>query len=442
MGPLCLSIPALLVRSLYYAQIPTHLWIVQSLVHLSALSCNEEHLGNPEPRTIDTALGRETVRREQFTANAPGELVRISQDGKEQWAVLPASLPPAWRPDLSVINRLVFAERALGALNGLGEMLPNPHLLIRPFLQREAVASSRIEGTLTDLQQLMLFEADETAAPETGDAREVGNYVRALTYGLTQPPDRSISPALIRELHHLLMDDVRGGDRNPGRFRQRQVFISGRGAEGMSFVPPPPTDVPVLIDQLAKFVDESSELPELVRIALVHYQFETIHPFEDGNGRVGRLLMSLLLCRWGLLRKPLLYLSGYFEQNREAYINGLLAVSQQGAWDPWIDLCLDAVTIQARDGLERSRRLLDLRDRYRAHVQTGKQAGVLPVIDSLFEWPTTTVKQLEERLDMPRFSAQRYVTALSEQGVLVELTGRQRNRVFAAHEVIRILSEP
>lgn len=382
------------------------------------------------------------MRRDQFTNDAPGELIRISQDGREQWAFLPAPLPPTWAPDLSVVNRLVAAERALGALNGLGEMLPNPHLLIRPFLQREAVASSRIEGTVTDLQQLMLFEADETAAPAPADAREVGNYVRALTYGLDQPPDRSVSPALIRELHHLLMQDVRGGDRDPGRFRQRQVFISGRGAEGMRFVPPPPTDVPVLIDQLATFINARSELPDLVRIALVHYQFETIHPFEDGNGRVGRLLMSLLLCRWGLLWKPLLYLSGYFEQNREAYIDGLLSVSQHGTWDAWIDLCLEAVTVQARDGMERSRRLLDLRESYRARFQTGKQAGVLPVIDSLFDRPTTTVKQLEERLDMPRFSAQRYVTALVEEGVLIELTGRQRNRVFGAHEVIRILSEP
>lgn len=152
--------------------------------------------------------------------------------------------------------------------------------------------------------------------------------------------------------------------------------------------------------------------------------------------------MSLLLCRWGLLRKPLLSLSGYFEQNREAYIDGLLAVSHQGAWGRWIDLCLEAITVQTRDGLERSRRLLDLRERYRARFQTAKQAGVLPVIDSLFQWPTTTVKQLEERLEMPRFSVQRHVTALVEEGVLVELTGRQRNRVFGAHEVIRVLSEP
>jgi Fic family protein len=322
------------------------------------------------------------------------------------------------------------------------KLLPNPHLLIRPFLQREAVASSKIEGTVTDLQQLMLFEADESAAPFQEDAREVGNYVRALTYALTQPPDRQLTPALIRELHQLLMGNVRGGDRSPGRFRQGQVYISGRGTEGARFVPPPPTDVPVLIDQLASFANRESTLPDLIRIALIHYQFETIHPFEDGNGRVGRLLMTLLLSRWGLLSKPLLYLSGYFEHHREAYIDGLLAVSQQGEWVRWIALCLDAVIAQSRDGLDRSRRLLDLREHYRAQFQTGKQAGTLPVIDSLFDRPTTTVKQIEERLSIPRFSAQRYVDALVASGVLVELTGRQRNRIFGAHEIIRILSEP
>lgn len=382
------------------------------------------------------------MRHDRFTEDAPGELVRISQQGREQWAFLPAPLPPKWEPTLESVNLLVAAERALGALNGLGAMLPNPHLMIRPFLQREAVASSRIEGTVTGLKQLMLFEADESEAPDPADAREVGNYVRALTYGLEQPPDRAITSALIRELHQLLMDDVRGGDRNPGRFRQKQVYISGRGTEGARIVPPPPTDVPTLIDNLTTFVVTPSNLPDLVRIALIHYQFETIHPFEDGNGRIGRLLMSLLLCRWGLLWKPLLYLSGYFESHREEYIDGLLSVSQEGAWDRWIKLCLNAVTSQAKDGLDRSRQLLDLREQYRAHFQSGKQAGLLPVIDNLFNWPTTSVKLLEERLNIPRFSAQRYVTALVAEGVLTELTGRSRNRIFGALEVIRILSEP
>jgi Fic family protein len=382
------------------------------------------------------------VRAEAFSDAASGELVRISREGVEQWAFLPRPLPPAWEPDLATVGRLIAAERALGALNGLGRRLPNPHLLIRPFLRREAVASSRIEGTVTDLKQLLLFEADETTVANPADAREVGNYVAALEYGLDQPPDRSLSTALIKELHALLMRDVRGGEHNPGRFRTKQVYISGRGREGARFVPPPPTDVPVLIDGLAAFIAEPSPLPELVRVALVHYQFETIHPFEDGSGRLGRLLMSLLFSRWGLLDKPLLSLSGYFERHREAYIDGLLAVSQQGAWDAWIALCLDAIAEQARDGLERSNRMLDLREAYRARYQTGRQTGMLAVIDDLFVWPTATVRQIEERLAIPRFTAQRYVTALVEEGILIEITGRRRNRVFAAHEAIDILGAP
>lgn len=383
------------------------------------------------------------MRPDEFRNSASGELVRISTAAdREQWAFLPDPLPPDWQPSFAVVNQIVDAERALAALNMLGQMLPNPHLLIRPFLQREAVASSRIEGTVTDLQELMLFEADETTTADNSDAREVGNYVRALEYGLAQPPDRSLSPALIKEMHALLMTDVRGADRRPGQFRNLQVYISGRSGRGARFVPPPPGDVPLLIDDLAKFIASQSEIPELVRIALVHYQFETIHPFENGNGRIGRVLMTMLLSRWGLLHKPLLYLSGYIEKNRDAYIDGLLNVSQNGDWGAWISFCLQIVAVQSADGVQRGRQLLDLRERYRARFQSGKRAGVLPLIDDLFTWPTTTVRQIEERLEIPRFSAQRYVTTLVEEGILREITGRQRNRVFAAIDVVNILSAP
>jgi Fic family protein len=380
------------------------------------------------------------MRRQDFNTNAPGELVQISTaSDREQWAFLPRPLPPTWTPSLRAVTLIVGAERALAALNMLGQMLPNPHLLIRPFLQREAVASSRIEGTVTDLRQLMLFEADEETAPNRSDAREVSNYVSALEYALAQPSDRALTSALIKEAHHLLMADVRGGDKRPGQFRSLQVYIADRGG-GARFVPPPPTDVPGLIDDLTRFIARASEIPELVRIAMIHYQFETIHPFEDGNGRIGRLLMTLLLSRWNLLDKPLLYLSGYFERNRSDYIDGLLAVSQRGQWDRWIEFCLEAVAVQASDGVHKGRQLLDLREGYRARYQTAKRAGILPLIDNLFIWPTATVRQIEERLDIPRFTAQRYVTQLVDDGVLIEVTGRQRNRIFAAFDVIDVLN--
>jgi len=383
------------------------------------------------------------MRIDQFSSSIPGELIRISSDPeREQWAFLPNPLPPDWEPTIEMVNLIVESERAIAALNMLGQMLPNPHLLIRPFLQREAVASSRIEGTVTNLKQLMLFDADESASEDSADAREVANYVRAIEYSLTQPPDRTISPALIKELHALLMMDVRGSELHPGQYRKLQVYISGRGGRGARFVPPPPADVSALIDDLAQFIAAPSRLPELVRIALVHYQFETIHPFEDGNGRIGRLLMTMLLSRWGLLDKPLLYLSGYFERHRDEYIDGLSDVSRSGDWENWIALCLRAIAVQGNDGVQRGRQLLELREDYRIRFQGGKRAGSLPVIDALFTWPTTTTRQVEERLEIPRFSAQRYITTLVEEGILMELTGRQRNRVFAAHEVIEILSSP
>ncbi len=381
------------------------------------------------------------MRQESFKSSAPGTLGRIGSNGGERWAFLPNPLPPELTLDFSLVNHLGEAERALGRLNGLGHLLHNPHLLIRPFMQREAIASSRIEGAVTNLEQLMLFEADETAPAIPADAFEVRNYVYALEYALNQMEDRPVSSSFLRELHQLLLEGVRGDSHHPGQYRQLQVYISDRALNGARFVPPPPTDIPFLIDDLVQFLETPSEIPPLIRIALAHYQFETIHPFEDGNGRVGRLLITYLLCRWGLLDKPLLYISGFFERHRERYIDGLLSVSQTGAWTEWIKFFLDGVAVQAHDGLVRCRRLLDLREHYRKMFQTGKQTGMLVLIDSLFEWPITSTRQIDERLDLPRQSAQRYVSHLTEKGIMLEITGRQRDRVYAAGAIIDTLSK-
>lgn len=381
------------------------------------------------------------MRLESFEENAPGELVRISSDGRERSAFLPNPLPPELTLDYALFNRLGEAERALGELNGLGHLLHNPHLLIRPFMQREAIASSRIEGTVTNLEQLMLFDADETAPAIPADAFEVRNYVFALEYALSFMDERDVSSSFIRELHQLLLQGVRGDSHHPGQYRQVQVYISDRTLSSARFVPPPPTDVPHLIDDLVRFLQEPSDIPPLVRIALAHYQFETIHPFEDGNGRVGRLLITYLLCRWGLLDKPLLYISGFFEQHREHYIDGLLRVSQEATWNEWVEFFLNGVHEQAQDGLWRCRRLLDLREHYRAMFQSGKQTGMLMLIDSLFKWPVTNLKQIGAYVELPRVTAQRYVAQLVESGILREVTGRQRDRVYAAQAVVDTLSK-
>jgi Fic family protein len=381
------------------------------------------------------------MRPEAFEPNAPGELARIGSNGPERLAFLPNPLPPELKLDYALLNRLGEAERALGELNGLGHLLHNPHVLIRPFMQREAIASSRIEGTVTNLEQLMLFDADETAPAIPPDAFEVRNYVTALEYALGPMQDRPISSSLIRELHQLLLRGVRGDNHHPGQYRKVQVYISDRTLTKARFVPPP-TDVPHLIDDLIRFLEDPSDIPPLIRIALAHYQFETIHPFEDGNGRVGRLLITCLLCRWKLIDKPLLYISGFFEEHREHYIDGLLSVSQSATWNDWVSFFLNAVQKQAEDGLWRCRRLLDLREHYRAMFQSGKQTGLLTLIDSLFEWPVMSTRQIEERLRTPRQTAQRYVAQLVDYGVLEEITGRQRDRVYAAHAVVDTLSKP
>jgi Fic family protein len=394
------------------------------------------------------------MRRESFLENAPGQLVPVTLTEidpvdytprvQKSWAFLPDPLPNELHLGGGLDQRLEAAAQAIGTLNGLATLLTNSYLLIRPFLRREAVASSRIEGTVADLRQLVLFEESEETAPPDSDVHEVYNYVRALEYGLRRPTDRSITESLIREMHRLLMEGVRGGHRAPGDYRQGQVYIGqqGTGIESARFVPPPGTEVPLLMHDLERYIVEPSTLPKLVRIALIHYQFETIHPFEDGNGRTGRLLIPLLLQQWNLLSRPLLYLSDYFERERRAYVDGLLAVSQRGDWEGWVGIFLDAVRFQADDAVKRGQRLLSLREEYRRRYQGKRPARALDAIDGLFETPTLTIKGLAERLEIPYSSALNVVTTLAADGVLIEATGRKRERVYLAAEILAILSQP
>lgn len=370
--------------------------------------------------------------------------MRAGSNTEDVWGFIPYPLPPDLALDMPLINKLSAASLALGTLKGLGQILPNPHLFVRPFLRREAVASSRIEGTVADLKQLLLFEESEDTAPRGSDVGEVNNYVQALEYGLAQPKERSISAALIKEMHSLLMTDVRGGDRNPGRFRNKQVYIGqhGTGLDRTRFVPPPPPEIAGLMDDLERFIAQPSPLPELVRLALIHYQFETIHPFEDGNGRLGRLLIPLLLCSWSILDQPLIYVSDYFEQHRTDYLDSLLSVSQCCDWNGWIDFFLDALKTQADDAVKTVKRLLVLREEYRSRYQEHGSTRLLRILDDLFDRPTLTVKGVAARLGIGYSSAQNLVTTLEMDGTLVEVTGRKRNRVYVANDVLVILTYP
>jgi cell filamentation protein, protein adenylyltransferase len=381
------------------------------------------------------------MRPEDFNSNAPGDLVSISVHGTQMWAFAPRSLPPAWELNAEIVNRLVAAERAMGELNGLAQQLPNPYLLINPYIRREAVASSRIEGTRTDLRELLLFEADARTSESVDDAKEVENYVTALQYALSKPEDRAISLSLIRETHQLLLTGVRGSDKRPGEFRPAQVFIGSRGAREARFIPPPPDMVEPLMRDLESFIASDSDLPQLVRIAMIHYQFEAIHPFLDGNGRTGRVLISMLLGEWSILRQPILYLSEFFERHRRAYMNGLLGVSQRGDWTEWVAFFLDAIVEQAYDGARQGRSILALRETYRKRYQAARSVRLLPLIDELFMRPVFTAAQISESLGWPRYSVQRLLEPLIADRVLVETTGKQRNRIYLAPEIMQLLEE-
>lgn len=374
-----------------------------------------------------------------FQKSPSGRLIRGVSG---YWAFIPNPLPPDLEWDNLLVSLISRADLALGNLSGLGETLPNPHLLIYPFIRREAVLSSRIEGTRSSLSDLLLFEA--TRVEKERDVREVQNYVRAMEYGLRRLEELPLSLRLIRELHGILMEGVRGEQATPGEFRRSQNWIGPPGCtlSDATFVPPPVSEMMETLDQLERFLHADADLPPLVELALIHYQFETIHPFLDGNGRIGRLLISLFLCQQGILTKPLLYLSAFFERHREEYYDRLLDVSQRGAWHEWIAFFLQAVVQQSGDAVRRARRLLDLHQSYyqmsleRRLPPTARQLAEL-----IFMKPVLNARVVQESLKVTYPGAQKAIDALVEQGMLSEITGGKRNRAYAAGEVLKILEE-
>ena len=340
-------------------------------------------------------------------------------------------------------RRLSTADRALGQLNGIARALPNPRLLIRSFIRREAVLSSRIEGTVASLSDLYLFEMNPEQEQRTPDVREVSNYVRALDHGIERLKHAPFSLAVVKELHAILLEGVRGSDKSPGAFRKRQNFISPTDRiQDASYIPPPHELVLERLERLEAFANGPSELPLLVRLAMIHYQFEAIHPFEDGNGRVGRLLISILLERERALPHPVLYLSAFFEKHQRAYYNMLLKVSQEGDWNAWIGFFLRGVADQSVDAVERSQSLFALRDRWMACCQKARASALLlKLIDMLFVNPYLDAAHASDELGVRHQSAQNNIDQLVSQGILEEITGQRRNRVYAAREIIRILED-
>lgn len=375
-----------------------------------------------------------------FRSTKAGKAIR-TRNG--YWAFIPAPLPPDlnWAPAL--LTALSDAERELAKLTTLAGSFPFPRLLIQPFIRREAVLSSRIEGTRASLTDLYNYESAQMSFLEPDDdVHEVYNYVLALDYGLERLQTLPVGQRLIRELHARLMDGVRGGQLTPGEFRKTQNWIGAAGStiETATYVPPPVDEMKDALGAMERFIHANTELPALVRAGLIRYQFEAIHPFLDGNGRVGRLLIMLLLREWDVLSQPLLNLSAYFEHYRQEYYDHLLAVSQHGKWEEWLRFFLRGISVQAQDSIFRMSQLQGIRTRYEELAQADRNPQRMSaVIDFLFSRPILTLRQLETTLDIPYMAAKRYVDKLAAAGVLKETTGYARNRVFMAHEVFKAL---
>jgi len=362
-------------------------------------------------------------------------------------AFMPAPLPPDPSLDLGgeLQGLLSAADRALGRLDGSVLTLPNPDLFVFMYVRKEAVLSSQIEGTQSSLQDLLAAEADLFDQNVPRDVDEVINYVRAMNHGLARLPELPVSVRLIREIHAELMSGVRGGKLQPGELRTSQNWIGPAGStlRTASFVPPPHHEVPNALGELEKFLHRADDLPPLVKIALAHVQFETIHPFLDGNGRIGRLLITFLLTERGVLHKPVLYLSHYFKQHRQAYYEHLQAVRVRGEWEAWLAFFLRGVVEVAAEAAETARRILQLREQHRAAItaQLGRAAGNgHKVLESLFDRPIVSVNEVRNMTGTTYAAANSLVTRLVNLGVLSEMTGYARNRRFRYSPYIELFN--
>ncbi|MDB5538730.1 MAG: Fic family protein [Devosia sp.] len=353
-------------------------------------------------------------------------------------AFIPSALPPQNPPlaiDTEMQDLLSNADRALGRLDGSIQTLPNPDLFVLMYIRKEAVLSSQIEGTQSSLTDVLEAEANLLDARRPGDVVEVINYIDALKYGIARLPTLPISTRLIREIHEQLMSGVRGQERNPGEIRTSQNWIGHGGSTLNSaiFVPPPAHEVGAALSTLENFVHSNERLPVLVRIGLVHAQFETIHPFLDGNGRVGRLLITLLLCERQALSQPVLYISHYLRANRQRYYELLQAVRDHGAWEEWLKFFIEGIRTVSDEATETARRIVALREAHRKLITDNfarAAASALTLLEDLFKHPVVSVKYVAELLGMTQAGANVLVRRMVDAGLLIEITGNARNRAF------------
>ena len=373
-------------------------------------------------------------------ASPRGELVPTIEG---QSAFVPYPLPRELQMSPDTVLVLDDASRAISTLAGVGETVSNPHMLIRPFARREAVLSSRIEGTVASLSDLFEYEAG-SGRQDSSDAREVFNYVQALEYGIERLDDLPISYRLVNELHARLMAGVRGERLSPGHFRTGQVWIGapGSGIRDARFVPPPAGRLRELFYEWEDFANNADKLPPLVRCAMMHYQIEAIHPYIDGNGRIGRLLITLFLCASGVLAAPLLYMSAYFERDRQRYYDELLNVSRTGDWERWLAYFLKGVYLESRDALARIRRVRELESEWRTILLRRREpANGLRVLDELLANPVTTVAQVMKLLGVSDPGARRILVRLVDAGIVRRIESTWPN-LYVADRVIHEIERP
>jgi Fic family protein len=378
----------------------------------------------------DTRLGR------YVETPAGGEMVR---------AFVPPPLPP--NPPIDILGflpKLSAAERALGRLDGITVLLPRQELFLYMYVRKEAVLSSQIEGTQSTLSDLLRFETEAQAGQPIDDIREVSNYVDAMMYGLERLKDFPLSLRLIRETHERLLQSSRGATKNPGEFRRSQNWIGGTRPGNAMFVPPPVGELGACLDAFERFMHENeSRLPPLIKAGLLHIQFETIHPFLDGNGRIGRLLVTLYLCVHDVLRTPLLYLSLYLKTHRGDYYRLLQEVREHGAWEAWLEFFLDGVTETASQAFDAATRIVELfkRDRERITTESDRAGSALRVHELLQQHPFLTSNALVERTGLTAPTINAALADLERLRIVDEVTGRKRGRVFGYRAYLDILNE-
>ncbi|MFH0732392.1 MAG: Fic family protein [Candidatus Omnitrophota bacterium] len=376
--------------------------------------------------------------------NRGGIYITQSQGYK---AFIPTKLPP--KPPLNIDNTIIEllskADIAIGRLSGISETLPNPDLFVAMYVRKEAVLSSQIEGTEASLEDLLEYESGNGVKKLPNDITEVVNYIKAMNYGLKRINELPLSLRLIKEIHFELMEGVRGGDKTPGEFRKTQNWIGPKGCvlNNARFVPPPPHEMIQALSDLEKYMHSELNYPLLIECGLIHTQFETIHPFLDGNGRIGRLLIAFFLCHKGILKKPLLYLSHYFKQNRLEYYDRLMNVREKGDFESWIEFFLEGVKETAQEACEASYKILKLKDADRRKIsEIYKESSKTALLhEKLFDRPVISIKDIAAIINTTFPTANSICSKLIKLGILKEVTGKERNKLFTYKSYLDILKQ-